>query len=330
LDHENGTVAGFPKDNHITDSTIEALDRSKERDFIHVVSTEAHMPYEQLEESKFLKKGTLPDETRKYLNGYTEKMNSVDKELGRLVESLKNRDEPTILVFFGDHYPSFGNNEQVYGADGTNIANNRNGNYEDFLNTHDMPYFIWRSDGNESQDLDLSPNQLGAISLEMAGVQGNTITAILDKMRSQGDSVIPYNQWQKQMGTHTKEMKDLQLIQYDLLHGKRYSEVTIEGLIDTPSKNYHLGLYPTMEIQKVVDSSDTYEVLVKGAPKFTKLIEEDTEEIKSEWIYKGNGISSFTFNKKDIDLKKNYQFVLYDSLDNVLRKTKTVDFSRVE
>lgn len=248
-------------------------------------------------------------------------MNSVDKEIGRLVEELEKRDEPSILIFFGDHYPTFGNNNQVYGSQGTQIANNMLGDYDDFINTHNVPYFIWKSEGNEPKELDLSPNQFGAIALEMAGVKGNTVTAILDDMRAKGDAVIPYNQWQKQMGAQTEEMGDLHQMQFDLLHGKRHVEKTIPGLIGKPADDYHLGLYPEMDVRKITDNGNSFEILTKGVPKFTKILSENDEELVAEWNELGNGLSAFTVNKSDIEAGEKFRFALYDSLENILRNT---------
>ncbi|MDQ0428845.1 phosphoglycerol transferase MdoB-like AlkP superfamily enzyme [Planomicrobium stackebrandtii] len=321
LDHALGSGWGFPKDHNITNSVLETLDATEGKDFVHAVAVEGHQPYQPQEDSPFVKSGELPDITRQYLNKFTDKMNSVDKEIGRLVEELEKRSEPTILIFFGDHYPTFGNNDQVYGAEGTQVANNMLGDYEDFINTHNVPYFIWNSEGNEPEELDLSPNQFGAIALEMAGVEGNAVTAILDDMRAKGDAVIPYNQWQQQMGAQTEEMEDLHQLQYDLLHGSRHVEQAIPGLIDAPAENYHLGLVSDMEIQEITSLGNAYEILAEGVPKFTKLLSEDDTELVAEWNELGNGLSSFTVNKSDVEAGEKFRFALYDSLDNILRST---------
>ncbi|KOF09925.1 hypothetical protein AC739_12605 [Planococcus glaciei] len=328
LEHALGSGWGFPKDKEITNATLETLDKTEGRDFIHAVAVEAHQPYKPLADSKFLKTGTLPDPTRQYLNQFTEKMHSVDQELGRLTEELKKRDEPTILVFFGDHYPTFGNNDQVFGAQGTQVANDMLGNFDDFINTHNVPYFIWNSEETSTKEMDLSPNQFGAIALEMAGVEGNAVTAILDKMRFQGDAVIPYNQWQQQMGTHTEEMQDLHALQFDLLHGKRYAEEEIPGLIENPMKDYHLGLYSTMAVDTIYATSESYNIMVSGAPKYSKLMNFDDEEIPAVWTDLPDGKASFAVSKKDIEPGEKYRLAVYDSLDNILRASEYFEFNK--
>ncbi|ALC88763.1 hypothetical protein AM500_02320 [Bacillus sp. FJAT-18017] len=322
LEHEMGTGHGYPEDTQTMKTILETLDYTEERDFLHVVSIEAHQPYPKIPDSKFLKKGLLPEETRQYLNNYTERIHNVDKKLGQLIEDLEKRNEPTILVFFGDHYPAFESNYRVYGNAGTKVAHNILGDYEDFMASHKVPYFIWNSEENKPSELDLTPNQFGAIALDMAGVQGNTVTAILDKMRSVGDSVIPYSKWQKQMGQQTKEMKDLRMLQYDLLHGKRYSNNAIDGLIDSPSKDYYLGLYKTMKLVSMEETGGKYKVVVKGAPKYSNLVEESSKEIETEWEDGGTGVAIFFVKKEDVDPDKTYRFIVEDSLGNNLRATK--------
>lgn len=320
LDYPNDAGKGFPNDKHITNSVIATLDKTEGLDFIHAVSTEAHMPYPKTEQSEFLKTGTLPEDTRQYLNKFTEKMHSVDEELGRMVEEIEARDEPAVLVFFGDHYPSFPDNDAVYGANGTEVANDLLGDYDDFIATHKVPYFIWQSDGNQAVELDVSPNQFGAIALDMAGVQGNEVTAILDDLREQGDAVIPYNQWQAQMGPQTQEMKDLQMIQYDLLHGKRYSEYLMPDLVRIPSQDYHLGLYPEMNAQKVVETPESYELYIEGAPKFSEVVV-DGEALAAEWQTAGDGLSIFSIPKQQVEKDAEFQVTVSNSKGAVLRQT---------
>ncbi|ANU10167.1 phosphoglycerol transferase family protein, alkaline phosphatase superfamily [Planococcus antarcticus DSM 14505] len=333
LDYSNDAGKGFPKDKHITDSVIATLDKTDGLDFIHAVSAEGHMPYHQTKQSEFLNTGTLPDDTRQYLNNFTEKMHSVDAELGRMVELIEARDEPTILVFFGDHYPSFPDNDAVYGASGTQVANDLLGDYDDFVATHKMPYFIWKSDDNQPAELDLTPNQLGAVALDMAGVQGNAVTAILDDMREQGDAVIPYNQWRAQMGEQTQEMKDLQMVQYDLLHGKRYSEYLMPDLVRTPSADYHLGLYAEMAAQKVIETSESYDLYVEGAPKFSEVLV-DGETTTAEWQTTKQGLAVFSIPKQQVEKDAEIQVVVYNSRGAVLKQTdvfsieKTVEMSK--
>lgn len=320
LDHSNDEGKGFPKDKHITNSVIATLDETEGPDFIHAVAAEGHMPYYKTEQSEFLKNDTLPEETQQHLNNFTDKMHSVDGELGRMVEEIEARGEPAILVFFGDHYPSFPDNEAMYGAAGTGLADDLLGDYDDFIATHQMPYFIWKSDGNKPAELDVTPNQFSALALEMAGVEGNAVTEIVDTMREQGDAVIPYNQWQAEMGLQTQEMKDLQMVQYDLLHGKRYSEYLMPELVRTPSPDYHLGLYPEMNAQKVMETQESFDLYIEGAPKFSEVLI-DGKATAAEWQTAGQGLAIFSVPKQKLEPDAEIQVVVYNSRGIALRET---------
>lgn len=322
LDHVNGSGHGYPKDKHMTDTILQQLDRTDGPDFIHAVSLEAHQSYQPLQDSKFLQKGTLPEKTRTYLNRYTELIHSVDNELGRLINEVKKRPEPTILIFFGDHYPTFSSNDLVYGKQGTKIANNMLNDYDDFITTHSVPYFIWKSEGNQAQQLDLSPNQFSALSLKMAGVKGNNVTAILDNLREQEKSVIPYAKFKKEMGSPSKEMLDLKLLQYDLLHGKRYSVETTANMNVHPDKSYFLGEMKQMELQSLSTKGNAYVMEVHGAPKYTKLVDQDGGITRVIWRGSKDDTAIFTVSKASIHAKEKYRFVVFDSTHKELKSTK--------
>lgn len=321
LDRPPDPSEAFPEDKHITDATIAALDYTDGPDFIHAVGAEGHVPYWRKMESDFLKEGSLPDETQPYLNYYTEVMNNVDKELGRLIENLEQRDEPSILVFFGDHFPAFPNGNEVYGENGAGIVEDMLNNYEDYVATHKAPYFIWRSDGNEARELDISPNQFGPITMEMAGVEGTVVTAILDRMREKEEAVVPYAQWKTQMGGNTQEMEDLSAVQYDWLHGNRYTAGILPNLDFVPVPDYHLGLYQDMAIQKVEEKGSLYEFFVHGAPKYAKMLIDGEEAGEIGWRRVEEGLAGFTVSQDIIDAESEIKFVVLNSRGAVLRAT---------
>lgn len=329
LDRPNDPTQSFPEDKHITNSTLETLDYTEGPDFIHAVAAEGHVPYWQKEKSEFLKEGTLSPETQPYLNYYTAVVNNVDKELGRLIENLEKRDEPSIVLFFGDHFPAFPNGNELYGDNGAGVVDDMLNNYDDYVATHKVPYFIWRSDGNEARELDLSPNQFGPITMEMAGVKGNAITAILDRMRENGEAVIPYAQWQSQMGGNTEAMEDLKIVQYDWLHGKRHTANLLPNMEFSPASDYHLGLYPGMTVKNVQEKGELYEIFVEGAPKYAKLLV-DGEEIKEiAWRKAEAGVAAFTVSQDLISSGADVQLAVLNSQGAVLQKTKVFTMETV-
>ncbi|RAZ79607.1 LTA synthase family protein [Planococcus halotolerans] len=327
LDRPNNSSQSFPEDKHITNSVLETIDYTKGPDFIHAVAAEGHMPYLEKGESEFVKEGALPPETQPYLNYYTDVANNIDEELGRFIENLEQRDEPSIVVFFGDHYPAFPNGNELYGANGAGIVDDMLNNYDDYVATHKVPYFVWQSEGNEAQELDISPNQFGPITMEMAGVEGNTFTAILDRMREKDEAVIPYAQWKSQMGDNSKEMEDLEVIQYDWLHGERYSADLLPNMEFSPVSDYHLGLYPEMAVQRVTEKGTLYEIFVEGAPKYAKLLVDGEEVEEIAWRKAEPGVAAFSVSQDRISAGADVQFAVLNSRGAMLSQTESFNIS---
>ena len=322
LDRPNDPTQSFPEDKHITDATLATLDYTDGPDFIHAVAAEGHVPYWQKEDSDFLKENTLSAETQPYLNYYTAVMNNIDKEIGRLIENLEQRDEPSIVVFFGDHFPAFPNGNEIYGENGADVVDDMLNDYDDYVATHKAPYFIWRSEGNESRELDLSPNQFGPITMEMAGVEGNVVTAILDRMREKDNAVIPYAQWQSQMGGNSEEMEDLSILQYDWLHGDRHTAAILPNMEFLPAPDYHLGLYPDMTVQNVEEQGNLYEIIVEGAPKYAKMLVDGEEIEEIAWRKVKEGVAAFSVSQDLISSGADVQLVVFNSQGAVLRETE--------
>ena len=327
LDRPNNSSQAFPEDKHITNSVLETIDYTEGPDFIHAVAAEGHMPYLERGESEFVKEGALPPETQPYLNYYTDIANNIDEELGRLIENLEQRDEPSIVVFFGDHYPAFPNGNELYGANGAGIVEDMLNNYDDYIATHKVPYFVWQSDGNEAKELDISPNQFGPITMEMAGVEGNALTAILDRMREKDEAVIPYAQWKSQMGDSTEEMEDLEVIQYDWLHGERHSADLLPNMEFSPASDYHLGLYPEMNVQRITEKGTLYEIFVEGAPKYAKLLVDGEEVEEIAWRKAEPGVAAFSVSQNRIGPGADVEFAVLNSRGAVLSKTESFNIS---
>lgn len=89
-----------------------------------------------------------------------------DQALEMLVNYFKQVDEPTIIVFFGDHMP--GISEEFY----LNLAGKTDTTWtlDEQLRRFEVPYFIWANYDIEEEQRDMSANYLGAYVLKTAGV----------------------------------------------------------------------------------------------------------------------------------------------------------------
>ena len=96
-----------------------------------------------------------------------ELMADMDKALEELIGYYSQREEPTLVVFFGDHQPPLANAfyEKLYGKKLSERTT------EEVMEQYAVPFFIWANyDIPEMRDVVVSPNYLGAITAKAAGL----------------------------------------------------------------------------------------------------------------------------------------------------------------
>lgn len=154
--------------------------------FNYTVTIQNHMAYTtkkygdyQVPEAHFTKK--LSWEARTMLSIYAEGARDADHMLEGLVDYFESREEPVVLVFFGDHLPNLGDNYLCYQELDMEIG--ETGSIETALATFSTPYVIWVNGAADKvlnfsarkQTLDLpvdhtiNAQYLGALTLELTG-----------------------------------------------------------------------------------------------------------------------------------------------------------------
>lgn len=203
MDNVEYNVSGvWPKDDMLVDEIMSTLEATEEKDFIMAVSVQGHGKYPP---------GTLPEDyenkiTASFIDGtiegglsdiaaltyYVNQLHEMDEFIHRLVETIRNYPEDTILVMYGDHLPSL----SISPGDLKN---------ENIFQTE---YIIVSNMGLEekySDPGDLYAYQLGAVTMDVAGIHRGILTKF----------------HQKKMGSDDYQA-DLQELEYDMLYGKRY------------------------------------------------------------------------------------------------------------
>lgn len=100
----------YVTDEYLTDKIIEYFDNKPkdEKTFFFTITMGGHMPYyeERYDNYDFeVAKTSYNDEITGTIKSYAEGIYMADKELGRLYDYINTIDEPTLIVFFGDHLP---------------------------------------------------------------------------------------------------------------------------------------------------------------------------------------------------------------------------------
>ena len=115
-------------------------------------------------------------------------MEESDKALEELITYYSQCDEPTMIVFFGDHQPPLTNAfyEQLYGKKLSERTT------QEVMQQYAVPFFIWANyDIEERQDVVISPNYLGVLTAQAAGLPMTGFMNFLSQMYEDLPAITP-------------------------------------------------------------------------------------------------------------------------------------------
>lgn len=230
MENKEENPRGVISDVSLTNEIIDNIKKQEDPLFIHAVSMQNHMPYNPgaYEENKIKVSGLSPDLTST-LEVYTEGIRRSDKALQLLVDKIQTINEPTIVVFWGDHLPILGANMGVYKEAGYDDENPDVNEYK----YSETPLLVYANFEIKQERYEfVSPFYLGPIIYELSGMEKPYFYNILDLLRKEmgipalkGEIIMGYDR--EFIKNPTKEQKqlleDYRLLQYDLLIGKQYS-----------------------------------------------------------------------------------------------------------
>ena len=185
------TFRGLVTDKTTYERALEKIDENDNPQFVFDVTIQNHGGYDT---------GLVPAEDQVHLDSdavnspevdeFLAAIHRSDEDLRWLIDELNARDEPTIVVFFGDHQPGFADwlFRQTYGkpVEGASI--------DEVQARYHTPYFIWankaaRTAGSPTRlsalgtDTITSLNYLGTMAIDAAGLPQTTHTRFLNALR---------------------------------------------------------------------------------------------------------------------------------------------------
>ena len=192
--YEEDVENGFYIRHYVSDlSDYETIFRSTQREdatFFFNVTMQNHSGYAQgwnnLERSI-----QLPERLRR-ADSTAEQYFALAKESDLALEQLltyyANSEEPTLVVFFGDHQPPLKNAfyEELYGKPLSERIT------REVLQQYAVPFFIWANyDIEERRDVVISPNYLGVLTAQVAGLPLTGYMNFLSQMYEQLPAITP-------------------------------------------------------------------------------------------------------------------------------------------
>lgn len=169
---ENPEIRGhYISDMEFSRKTIELYEATNEPLFMFGVTMQNHGPYRENRYSSYdldVKADLSQDELGE-LKCYAQGVADADAALGELVTYFESKDEPVIIVFFGDHLPMLGTKFSIYDQCGyVRNANPLEWNEGEKLKMSSTPFVIWSNKDMASVDLGtVSPTRVGLELLKL-------------------------------------------------------------------------------------------------------------------------------------------------------------------
>lgn len=203
------TENGWAKDDILTQHILNAMDSTEQQDFVFGITVQGHgdYPEEKVLENPRITVSGIEDEGRTNAwEYYVNQLYETDQFIGELLQKLKERGEPTVLVLYGDHLPTMGLE-----------AKDLKSRY--LYNTN---YVIWDNIGLQKEDRNIPSYQIMA--------------DVFDRLNIHAGTIFNYHQTRRQTKHY---LSDLELLQYDILYGEQY---VYGGKENNPIKEGHMQM----------------------------------------------------------------------------------------
>lgn len=278
-------------DDILVDETIKTLDSTPDQpDFTYTITVGTHGDYPKepvIENPKYIANGSFDQETKNQWTYYINQLNEVDTFMSDLIKKVSERDEDTVIVFFGDHLPTMGLQD----------SDMRSGDI------YKTKYVTWNNMGLEKKDADLYAYQLMASITNSVGIHEGTI--------------LNYHQTQMNSADYQDGLENLQ---YDILYGDRYC---YNGKDKYPATDIVMGIDP-VTVDNATNSIGNSEVIIRGT-HFTKWSKVFVNETKVNTLF--SGPECLIINKDDISDGDTIQVCQMGSNNTVFRESNTFVYS---
>lgn len=223
----------FISDDEVSRSIIQEVDNTEKPMFIYAVTMQNHGPYDddtRYKDGNPIKaEGNLTNDARKILETYTHGAHDADQSLKMLIDHFKESDEPTVIVFYGDHLPMLGLDYDVYKQGGL-IGASGQWSLEENKKMHSVPFVMWSNMQLPKQQVpSLSDSFLGSFVLDTLQMEKPAAFALGDQLRQQTPGLLRDLVVDASGGLHQtvpEGSQDLvnqyRELQYDLLFGKQF------------------------------------------------------------------------------------------------------------
>ncbi|WP_258959208.1 LTA synthase family protein [Paenibacillus tyrfis] len=174
----------FIADDEVSKSIIKEVESNANPTFIYAVTMQNHGPYDDHRygsDNPIKVQGNLDDTARDTLETYVHGARDADSSLQLLIDHFQNSNEPTIIVFYGDHLPMLGYDYDAYVQSGfIHTAKSDQWSLEELKKMHSVPFVMW-------SNFDMAKEQVPVLSNSFLSAY------VLDRLQMEKPAALAYN-----------------------------------------------------------------------------------------------------------------------------------------
>ena len=195
------TDLGWAKDKFLIEPIVDLLTSTETQDFIYAISVQGHGSYpdKEISDEKYVNVTSINDDLNKnQLEYYANQVYEMDLFVKDLIDAVNALNEPTVIVFYGDHLPNLNLSKE-------DLSNK---------NLYETEYVIWDNLNLKKSDLNLEAYQLTSRVLYDLDIN----TGILTKLHQS----YLFNDENSVYSNENEYLNALKSIEYDTLFGDEY------------------------------------------------------------------------------------------------------------
>lgn len=222
------TPVGWAKDSILIDEICNIITSTDNPDLVFGISVQGHgnYPNNEVDDKEIYITNKYTKSNKNSLEYFINQIYEMDQFVGNLIEAVNNLNEPTVIAFYGDHFPAVGIE-----------------NHEVSIKTlKSTPYVIWDNMNLPKTDKNIEAYDLTSLILDKLSLTNTTLSMLHNS----------------NLDDETKH-KYLNQLEYDLIYGKNYTS-DYEEL--TPSDDYKIG-FKDISIDSI-EAYDENSIIIKG------------------------------------------------------------------
>lgn len=228
MDVPERTPVGWAKDSVLIDEICNIITSTDNPDLVFGISVQGHgnYPNDEVDDKEIYITNKYTKSNKNSLEYFINQIYEMDQFVGNLIEAVNNLNEPTVIAFYGDHFPAVGIE-----------------NHEVSIKTlKSTPYVIWDNMNLPKTDKNIEAYDLTSLILDKLSLTNTTLSMLHNS----------------NLDDETKH-KYLNQLEYDLIYGKNYTS-DYEEL--TPSDDYKIG-FKDISIDSI-EAYDENSIIIKG------------------------------------------------------------------